>query len=90
MRLNRFTFVTAWSSLCLHSARAVTSTAPRLDSRWVVALAGAGIAPAGNVRLALAHPNKGHHVDLFLSRFRVLDLALLALVISIMYSIGLV
>ena len=32
-RLNRFTFVTARSSLCLRLARFVTSSNPRLDSR---------------------------------------------------------
>ena len=32
-RLNRFTFVTARSSLCLRLARFVTSSDPRLDSR---------------------------------------------------------
>ena len=33
-RLNRFTLVTARFSLCLRLARVVTSTSPRLDSRW--------------------------------------------------------
>src|SRR5215510_7696884 len=33
-RLNRFTCVTARTSLCLRLAHVVTSTSPRLDSRW--------------------------------------------------------
>ena len=32
-RLNRFTCVTAWMSLCLRLARVVASHGPRLDSR---------------------------------------------------------
>src|SRR5437870_9308166 len=33
-RLNRFTCVTARTSLCLRLAHVVTSMSPRLDSRW--------------------------------------------------------
>src|SRR5580704_7685329 len=32
--LNRFTCVTAWTSLCLRLTHLVTSMSPRLDSRW--------------------------------------------------------
>ena len=58
-RLHRFTCVTARASLCLRFAHVVTSTSARLDSRWGGSpLAGAGIAPAGSARLALAHRSK--------------------------------
>ena len=33
-RLNRFTCVTAWTSLCLRLTHVVTFMSPRLDSRW--------------------------------------------------------
>ena len=33
-RLNRFTCVTAWTSLCLRLTHVVTSMSPRLDSQW--------------------------------------------------------
>ena len=33
-RLNRFTCVTAWPSLCLRLTHVVTFMSPRLDSRW--------------------------------------------------------
>ena len=42
-RLNRFTCVTAWTSLCLCLTHVVTFMSPRLDSRWVgSSLSGAG------------------------------------------------
>ena len=51
-----FTCVTARMSPCLRLAHVVTSMCPRLGSRWAgLALAGAGIAPAGSAGLCLAH-----------------------------------
>src|ERR1700758_656504 len=55
-RLNRFTCVTAWTSLCLRLTHVVTFMSPRLDSRWGgSSLSGAGISPAESAGLSLAH-----------------------------------
>ena len=55
-RLNRFTCVTAWTSLCLRLTHVVTFMSPRLDSRWGgSSLSGAGISPAESAGLNLAH-----------------------------------
>jgi hypothetical protein len=55
-RLNRFTCVTAWTSLCLRLTHVVTFMSPRLDSRWVgSSLSGAGVSPAESAGLNLAH-----------------------------------
>src|SRR6516225_2217199 len=55
-RLNRFTCVTAWTSLCLRLTHVVASMSPRLDSRWGgSSLSGAGVSPAGSAGLNLAH-----------------------------------
>ena len=55
-RLNRFTCVTAWTSLCLRLTHVVTFMSPRLDSRWVgSSLSGAGISPAESAGFILAH-----------------------------------
>jgi hypothetical protein len=54
--LNRFTCVTAWTSLCLCLTHVVTFMSPRLDSRWVgSSLSGAGVSPAESAGLNLAH-----------------------------------
>jgi hypothetical protein len=55
-RLNRFTCVTAWTSLCLRLTHVVTFMSPRLDSRWVgSSLSGVGVSPAESAGLNLAH-----------------------------------
>ena len=64
-RLNRFTCVTAWTSLCLRLTHVVTFMSPRLDSQWGGStLSGAGVSPAGSAGLSLAHRriSRGPHL----------------------------
>src|SRR5215472_5967450 len=57
-RLNRFTFVTARSSLCLRLVRFVSSqTQDSIPGEAAAPLIGAGISPAGSTRFILAHHN---------------------------------
>jgi len=63
-RLNRFTCVTAWTSLGLRLTHVVTFMSPKLDSWWGgSSLSGAGVSPAGSAGLSLAHRKISRDAD---------------------------